>query len=114
LPEEDSDDMDNYDIANQYKRVDIDHAIKAAKESNESEDTSGIKFEDGAYDTLAKLQGVLGPSDEDAGYKISVATTDNWRSTALSALVDTIVKTKTPAKGWEIIQSREKELYPRT
>jgi len=70
-----------------------------------------VKFADGAFDQLSKLQEVLGLTDEDADYEISAATTDYWRQTALSTLEDAIAKTKTPAKAWDVIQTRQKELY---
>jgi len=117
LPEEDDDDMDDFN-ADQDKRVgtlkevnDKLEAMKVAEESKVVEDTSGIKFSDGAYDTLSTLQQILGLTDEDADYEIAAATTDYWRQTALSTLEDAINKTKTPAKAWEIIQSRQKELF---
>jgi hypothetical protein len=119
LPEEDDSDdtMDDYN-ANQNKRVDTVAevkkklvAMKEAEENKEVEDTSYIKFADGAYDTLSTLQNILGLSDEDADYEIAAATTDYWRQTALSTLEDAIAKTKTPTKAWEIIQRRQKELY---
>mmetsp|Transcript_7290 Transcript_7290/g.11703 ORF Transcript_7290/g.11703 Transcript_7290/m.11703 type:complete len:798 (-) Transcript_7290:72-2465(-) len=109
--------MDDYN-ENQDKRVetvgevkDKLEAMKLAEETKVIEDTSGIKFADGGYDTLSQLQSVLGLTDEDADYEISAATTDYWRQTALSTLEDAIAKTKTPTKAWEIIQSRQKELF---
>mmetsp|Transcript_16231 Transcript_16231/g.30655 ORF Transcript_16231/g.30655 Transcript_16231/m.30655 type:complete len:1185 (-) Transcript_16231:63-3617(-) len=118
LPEDDDeDDMDDYNeyqdkrvetVAEVKKKLD---AMKAEEETKEVEDTSDIKFTSGAFDTLTKLQDVLGLSDEDADYEISAATVDYWRNTALSAIEDAIAKTKTPAKAWEVIQSRQKELY---
>lgn len=118
LPEEeDDDDMDDYNV-NQNKRVntvaEVKEKLAAMKEEEENkdrEDTSSIKFVDGAYDTLSTLQNILGLSDEDCDYEIAAATTDYWRQTALSTLEDAIAKTKTPAKAWEIIQRRQKELF---
>lgn len=118
LPEEeDVDDEDGYN-ENQNKRVDtvaevqkkLD-AMKAAKDSKVVEDTSHIKFADGSYEALGTLQSILGLTDEDADYEISAATVDYWRQNALSTLEDAIAKTKTPAKAWEVIQKRQKELY---
>jgi len=118
LPEDDDEDDDDYDV-NQDKRAmatddsaqeKID-AMKAAAEAKEAEDTSGIKFAEGAFETLSKLQDVLGLSDEDADYEISAATVDYWRTTALSAIEDAIAGTKSPAKAWEVILARQKELY---
>ncbi|KAL9180958.1 hypothetical protein ACHAXT_009763 [Thalassiosira profunda] len=117
LPEEEEDD-DDYD-ENQDQRVDYSGegveeklaAMKVAEEGKEVADTSGIKFQEGAFDTLSQLQEVLGLSDEDADYEIAAATTDYWRNTALSTLEDAIAKTKSPSKAWEIIQARQKELY---
>ena len=118
LPEEEDDSSDDDFNVNQNKRVDtvaevqkkLD-AMKAAKESKVVEDTSHIKFTDGAYESLGTLQAILGLTDEDADYEISAATVDYWRQTALSTLEDAIAKTKTPTKAWEVIQSRQKELY---
>eukprot|EP00578_Thalassiosira_sp_NH16_P017686 CAMPEP_0181123232 /NCGR_PEP_ID=MMETSP1071-20121207/25776_1 /TAXON_ID=35127 /ORGANISM="Thalassiosira sp., Strain NH16" /LENGTH=1197 /DNA_ID=CAMNT_0023208333 /DNA_START=215 /DNA_END=3808 /DNA_ORIENTATION=- len=119
LPEEDDDDddMDDYNEF-QDKRVEtvgeVKKKLEAMKEVEAGkaiEDTSAIKFADGAYDTLSKLQGVLELSDEDADYEISAATTDYWRNTVLATLDDAIAGTKTPAKAWEIINARQKELY---
>lgn len=118
LPEEEDDSSDDDFNANQNKRVDtvaevqkkLD-AMKAAKESKVVENTSHIKFTDGAYEALGTLQTILGLTDEDADYEISAATVDYWRQTALSTLEDAIAKTKAPSKAWEIIQSRQKELY---
>ena len=121
LPEEEEDDdvndMDDVD-ANQNRRVDTDadakrklEAMKAAEETRVSEDTSHVKFADGAYEALGALQAVFGLTDEDADYEISAATVDYWRRTALSTLEDAIAKTKTPSRAWEVIQTRQKELY---
>ncbi|KAL7533976.1 hypothetical protein ACHAXR_009678 [Thalassiosira sp. AJA248-18] len=116
LPEEEDDD-DDYN-ENQDKRVGTAddakqklEAMKVEEESKEGTDTSSIKFADGAYDTLSQLQEVFGLSDEDADFEIAAATTEYWRSTALSTLEDAIAKTKSPAKAWDIIQTRQKELY---
>jgi hypothetical protein len=118
LPEEEEEE-DGGDInENQNKRVDTAaevqkklDAMKAAEESRVLEDTSHVKFADGAYEALGALQGVLGLSDEDADYEISAATVDYWRRTALSTLEDAIAKTKTPSRAWEVIQNRQRELY---
>jgi len=123
LPEEeddgDSDPSSSFD-ANQNKRVDTDaevrrklEAMKAAAEEGKvaAEDTSHVKFADGAHQALGALQSVFGLSDEDADYEISAATVDYWRRTALSTLEDAIAKTKAPAKAWEVIQARQRELY---
>lgn len=120
LPEEEDEDDDDYDISAENLRIGTGtgeeaaeklEALKKAEETKVVADTSSIKFTDGAFDTLSKLQEVLGLTDEDADYEISAATTDYWRQTALSTLEDAIAKTKTPAKAWDIIQSRQKELY---
>ena len=124
LPEEEEDDGDSdpsssFD-ANQNKRVDTDaevkrklEAMKAAAEEGKvaAEDTSHVKFAEGAHQALGALQSVFGLSDEDADYEISAATVDYWRRTALSTLEDAIAKTKAPAKAWEVIQTRQRELY---
>lgn len=119
LPEEEDEeeDMDDFN-ANQNKRVDTGdevkqklEAMREAEESKEIADTSSIKFADGAFDTLSKLQDVLGLTDEDADYEIAAATTDYWRNTALSTLEDAIAGVVTPVKAWEIISNRQKELY---
>lgn len=123
LPEEeddgDSDPSSSFD-ANQNKRVDTDaevkrklEAMKAAAEEGKvaAEDTSHVKFAEGAHQALGALQSVFGLSDEDADYEISAATVDYWRRTALSTLEDAIAKTKAPAKAWEVIQTRQRELY---
>ena len=125
LPEEDEDDDDSESSsssfdANQNKRVDTDaevrrklEAMKAAAEEGKvaAGDTSHVKFADGAREALGALQSVFGLSDEDADYEISAATVDYWRRTALSTLEDAIAKTKAPAKAWEVIQTRQRELY---
>jgi hypothetical protein len=124
LPEEEEDDGDSdpsssFD-ANQNKRVDTDaevkrklEAMKAAAEEGKvaAEETSHVKFAEGAHQALGALQSVFGLSDEDADYEISAATVDYWRRTALSTLEDAIAKTKAPAKAWEVIQTRQRELY---
>jgi len=118
LPEEDDDDeMDDFDL-NQNVRVGLSkeadaklEAMKAAEETKEVKDTSDILFSAGAFDTLSTLQEILGLTDEDADYEIAAATTDYWRQTAISALEDAVANTKTPSKAWEIIQSRQKELF---
>ena len=86
-------------------------AMKEEAENKKIADTSAIKFKDGAFDQLSKLQEVLGLTDDDADYEIAAATTDYWRNTALSTLEDAIAGTKDPVKAWSIIQSRQKELY---
>jgi len=125
LPEEDEDDDDSESSsssfdANQNKRVDTDaevrrklEAMKAAAEEGKvaAGDTSHVKFADGAREALGALQSVFGLSDEDADYEISAATVDYWRRTALSTLEDAIAKTKAPAKAWEVIHTRQRELY---
>ena len=118
LPEEEDDEDDIDFNENQDKRVDTVgevkqklEAMREAEESKEIADTSSIKFADGAFDTLSKLQDVLGLTDEDADYEIAAATTDYWRNTALSTLDDAIAGVVTPQKAWEIISSRQKELY---
>lgn len=115
--EEDDDELDDFD-KNQDVRVgtskevsDKLEAMKKAEETKVAKDTSDIKFTDGAFDTLSTLQEILGLTDEDADYEIAAATTDYWRQTALSTLEDAIAKTKTPSKAWEIINSRQKDLF---
>jgi hypothetical protein len=117
LPEEEVVEDDDYN-QNQNKRVEtvaeIEQKMKAMKEEAENKkiaDTSAIKFKDGAFDQLSKLQEVLGLTDDDADYEIAAATTEYWRNTALSTLEDAIAGTKDPVKAWSIIQSRQKELY---
>ena len=82
---------------------------KEEEKQREVEDTSSIKFVDGAFDTLSKLQEVFSLSDEDCDYEIAAATTDYWRQTALSTLEDAIAGIIPPSKAWDIIQSRQKE-----
>ncbi len=116
LPDEEDED-DEIDI-NQDKRVEtvaeIEAKMQAMKEEADNraiEDTSAIKFSDGAFEQLSKLQEVLGLTDEDADYEIAAATERYWRNTALQTLEDAIAGTKDPAKAWGIIQSRQKELF---
>ncbi len=116
LPEEDEEE-DDYDV-NQDKRVEtvaeIEQKMQAMKEEAENKaiaDTSSIKFRDGAFEQLSKLQEVLGLTDEDGDDEIAAATTEYWRNTAISTLEDAIAGTKEPAKAWSIIQSRQKELF---
>ena len=121
LPEEEDDDNDDDDlddVKNQGVRLATESDAKAKleqmkqeEEKKEVEDTSNIKFADGAYDTLSKLQEVLSLTDEDCDYEIAAATTDYWRQTALSTLEDAIAKICSPSKAWEIISKRQKELY---
>eukprot|EP00985_Skeletonema_marinoi_P007359 scaffold3221_cov126-Skeletonema_marinoi.AAC.26 len=116
LPDEEEEE-DEIDI-NQDKRVEtvaeIEAKMQKMKEEAASkpvEDTSAIKFKDGAFDQLSKLQEVLGLNDEDADYEVAAATERYWRNTALQTLDDAIAGTKDPAKAWGIIQSRQKELF---
>lgn len=117
LPEEEEEDDDEID-ANQDKRVETVAEIEAKMQKMKEEadnkpvkDTSSIKFKDGAFDQLSKLQEVLGLTDEDADYEIAAATEGYWRNTALQMLDDAIAGTKDPAKAWSIIQSRQNELF---
>ncbi|KAL7547372.1 hypothetical protein ACHAWF_013551 [Thalassiosira exigua] len=120
LPEEEEEDDDDEIDLDMNKRVATDaegkemlEAMKkeAEKENEEVPDTSDVKFAEGAYETLSKLQEVLGLSDEDADYEIAATTADYWRNTALAALEDAIAGTKSPEKAWEVISTRQKELY---
>ena len=117
LPEEDEDEEYGFDV-NQDKRVEtvaeIQSKMQQMREEAENkpvEDTSSIKFGEGAYEQLTQLQEVLGLLDEDADYEVAAATEGYWRNTALQTLEDAIAGTKDPAKAWNIIQSRQKELF---
>lgn len=116
LPEEEDDDDDVSDTDGVRVATDAEakaklEAMKVAEENKEVKDTSDIKFAEGAYDTLSKLQEVLSLKDEDGDYEIAAATTDYWRQTALSTLEDAIAGIIPPPKAWDIIQNRQKELY---
>ncbi|KAL3795270.1 hypothetical protein HJC23_008355 [Cyclotella cryptica] len=85
-------------------------AEKAKKEEEKIPDTSAIKFKEGAFEHLSKLQEVLELPDEDAEYEIQAATADYWKNTALVAFRDAINNVITPAKCWDIIHKRQNEL----
>ena len=107
LPEEEEDDndTDEYDRHQDKRFDDADNvrkkleAMKVAEGAREVEDMLGIKFAEGAHNTLSKIQDVLVHSNKDCGYEILAATVEFWRSTALLALEDVIAGTKTPAKA---------------
>mmetsp|Transcript_21955 Transcript_21955/g.44861 ORF Transcript_21955/g.44861 Transcript_21955/m.44861 type:complete len:1186 (-) Transcript_21955:71-3628(-) len=77
----------------------------------EVKDTSGIKFQEGAFERLSKLQEVLSLSDIEGDLEISSTVTEFWCNTALAVMNDAIAKTKSPDKAWSIIEKRQKELF---
>mmetsp|Transcript_34618 Transcript_34618/g.82695 ORF Transcript_34618/g.82695 Transcript_34618/m.82695 type:complete len:1212 (-) Transcript_34618:75-3710(-) len=119
LPEEDDDEYDDYD-ADMGVRVGTEKEVRAKLEEmketaaaarKEEEDTSGVKFGAGSYEHLSKLQEVFGLTDEDADFEIASATEDFWKQTALRTMEDAIAGIISPAKAWEVMAARQKELY---
>ena len=120
LPEEDDDDDDDeIDLeASMGARLGTEQEVRAKLDEMKEEeskkevaDTSHVKFVDGAYDHLGKLQEVFGLTDEDCDYEIAAATEEFWRQTALRTMEDAIAGILTPSKAWEVMAARQKELY---
>jgi len=69
-----------------------------------------LKFADGAMEKLNELQEVLGLSDTDSAYEITVEATPLFQATALAAMKDVLSGTKTPDAAWEELTARREEL----
>lgn len=73
-------------------------------------DTSGIKFAEGSFDRLSKLQEILNLSDEDASYEIAAQVSGYWLQTASSLLESAIQGSITPVEAWAKMHERQNEL----
>ena len=59
---------------------------------------------------LDQLQDILGLSDTDAAYEITLEGTPLFQSTSLAALTKVLDKELTPDEAWEIMEERREEL----
>ncbi|EEC42965.1 translocator of the inner chloroplast envelope membrane 110k [Phaeodactylum tricornutum CCAP 1055/1] len=74
-------------------------------------DLAALKFTgEDAMEKLDQLREILGLSETDAEYEISLEATPLYQSTALAALKDVLATVKTPEDAWSIMESRRDEL----
>lgn len=59
---------------------------------------------------MMQLKEVLGLSDTDADYEIVAEATPLYQQTALAAMEDVLLRTKTPDQAWEVMDQRREEL----
>lgn len=79
-------------------------------DGEEPADLAILKFPEGAMDRLDKLRDVLGLSEKDAEYEITLEVTQLFQATALDSMADAIAGLKTPAEAWKEMSVRQGEL----
>lgn len=79
-------------------------------EEGQARSLDSVKFPDGAREELEKLREVLGLSEVDANYEISLEATPLFQTTALAAVESVLEGKKTPDEAWEIMEERRDDL----
>jgi len=79
-------------------------------ESAEDVDLDKLKFPENALEELGQLREILGMTEIDANYEISLEATPLFQSTALAAMEGVVEGKKSPDEAWEVMEERRGEL----
>jgi len=100
---------------NEEVRALLGKAIDSGDDDDDAEeapeaDPLTLKFADGAMVKLNELQEVLGLTDTDSAYEITVEATPLFQATALAAMQNVLAGTATADSAWEELTARREEL----